>query len=94
MTGVSSEDEAFGDIYSALGNMASLDDEVAGLTGLFGAFGGIVDNLASMDVEIVGDFGAVLKSYEVKVGDTVTVSLTEGTALKTSNGTCEIVSEN
>ena len=43
-----------------------------------------------MEVKILGDYGDVLRSVEMKTGDVVTLSLSEGTALQISEGSCTL----
>lgn len=73
--------ETAGDIYSSLGGM--FNDE---LGGLFGSLGGMMGEVINASVEIIGDYGSVLKSFELKTGDSVQITLQEGTALQLSDG--------
>ena len=82
----------FGGVYSALGDAASsLGGEDWG--GLFGSLGGMMSEVLNTQVEILGDYGAVLKSFELKAGDSVRVTLTENTALQISDGTCVLIAD-
>ena len=79
-----SDGDAYGDLYSGLGDAySSIDSEFGGL---MGALGGMMGDVLTTSVDIIGDYGTVLKSYELKTGDTVTVKLEEGTALQISDG--------
>ena len=79
-----SDGDAYGDLYSGLGDAyAGLDSN---LGGLMGALGGMMGEIVTTSVEIIGDYGTVLKTYELKTGDSVTVKLEEGTALQISDG--------
>jgi len=42
-------------------------------------------------VEIIGNYGDVLKSYNLKTGETMNIVLEEGTALQISDGSCTLV---
>ncbi len=44
-------------------------------------------------VEILVNHGTVLKSFEMKVGDSVRVTPVEGTALQISDGTCVLTAD-
>ena len=79
-----SDGDTYGDLYSGLGDAyAGLDSN---LGGLMGSLGGMMGDLITTSVEIIGDYGTVLKTYELKTGDSVTVKLEEGTALQISDG--------
>lgn len=80
--------ETYGDLYSSLGGMFGDD-----LGGLMGSLGGMLGDVINARVEIVGDYGTVLKSFELKAGDTVRITLEENTALQVSDGTCVLVAD-
>ena len=63
------------------------------LGGLMGSLGGMMSVVSYAEVEILGDYGTVLKSFEMKTGDTVRVSLTENTALQITEGTCVLIAD-
>ena len=89
---LSTAGDDFGGMYSALGDAASsLGGEDWG--GLFGSLGGMMSEVLNTQVEILGDYGAVLKSFELKAGDSVRVTLTENTALQISAGTCVLIAD-
>ena len=73
--------ETYGDAYSSLGGV--FGDE---LGGLMGSLGGMMSEMINAEVEILGNYGTVLKSFELKSGDSVRITLEEGTALQLSNG--------
>ncbi len=79
-----SDGDAYGDLYSSLGDAYSSMD--SGLGGLIGSLGGMMGEVITTSVEILGDYGSVMKSYELKIGDSVTVRLEEGSALQISDG--------
>ena len=80
--------ETYGDVYSSLGGL--FGDE---LGGLMGSLGGMMGEVINAEVEIVGDYGTVLKSFEMKTGDSVRITLEEKTALQISDGVCVLVSD-
>ena len=80
--------ETAGDIYSSLGGM--FNDE---LGGLFGSLGGMMGEVITASAEIIGDYGSVLKSFELKSGDSVRITLQEGTALQLSDGAFTLISD-
>ena len=84
-----SDGDTYGDLYSGLGNAYSGIDSSLG--GLMGSLGGMMGDLITTGVDIIGDYGTVLKSYELKTGDSVTVKLEEGTALQISDGSVLLV---
>ena len=81
--------EALNDAYSGLGNAydALLGE---GWGQLMGAAGDILESTSDMDVEILGDYGTVIKSVSMKTGDVVTLTLEENTALNITDGSCTI----
>ena len=52
--------------------------------------GGMAADVIDMTVEIVGDYGDVLKRYDMKAGDSLPIALKPGTALKITDGSCTI----
>lgn len=83
--------DAYGDMYSSLGDAYSSIDSALG--GLMGSLGGMMGEIMNTEVEIIGDYGTVLKSFELKAGDSVRITLTEGTALQISDGTCILIAD-
>ena len=88
---LSTSGDTYGDMYSALGGMADSLGEDWG--GLFGSLGGMMSDVINAEVEILGDYGAVLKSFELKAGDSVRITLSEGTALQITDGTCVLIAD-
>ena len=86
-----SDGDTYGDLYSGLGEAYSSMDSSLG--GLMGALGGMMGEVLTTSVEILGDYGTVLKTYELKTGDSVTVKLEEGTALQISDGSVLLIAE-
>ena len=80
--------DTYGNAYSSLGSLFS--DE---LGGMFDSLGGMMGNLINAQVEILGDYGTVLKSFELGVGDTARITLEEGTALQITDGACTLIAD-
>ena len=80
--------ETYGDAYSSLGGL--FGDE---LGGLMGSLGGMMSDMINAEAEIIGNYGTVLKSFELKSGDSVRITLEEGTALQLSDGAFILISE-
>lgn len=80
--------DTYGDAYSSLGGLFGGD-----LGGMMNSLGGMMGDLINAEVEILGDYGTVLKSFELGVGDTARITLTEGTALQISDGTCVLIAD-
>lgn len=79
-----------GDAYGALGNAIDSFGGTSGFGNLFNAFGGLMEEISGVTVQIIGNYGDVLASRELKEGETVQVNLKTGTALKISDGTCTL----
>ena len=88
---LSTSGETYGDMYSALGGVADSLGEDWG--GLFGSLGGMMSDVINAEVEILGDYGTVLKSFELKAGDSVRITLSDGTALQITDGTCVLTAD-
>lgn len=86
--------EKLGDAYSSLGSaLEGLDDENSGAGGLMDALGGMMEDVALTRVEVLGDYGSVRKSFEMKGGETTTITLEENTALEVTGGTVSLEAE-
>ena len=79
--------------YGALGDAMDALDGSQGYGSMFGAFGGMFEEYVGMTVEILGDYGDVLKSWDLKAGDAMSITLKAETALQISDGSCTIVAE-
>ena len=80
--------DTYGDVYSSLGGLFGDD-----LGGMMDSLGGMMGDLINAQVEILGDYGSVLKSFELGVGDSSRITLEEGTALQISDGTCVLIAD-
>ena len=79
------------DLYSSLGNMLdSLDEGDTGYGDTFESIGGAMGAMASATISILGDYGTVLKSYNMKKDETVQVTLEENSALEIKDGSCTL----
>ena len=88
---IQTEGDTYGDMYSSLGDAYSMFDDSLG--SLMGSLGGMMSSISYAEVAILGDYGTVLKSFEMKAGDSVRISLTENTALQISEGTCVLIAD-
>ena len=82
-------------VYSSLGSAYdSLDTSSSENTwsNLFGALGGMMEQLSELEVEILGDYGDVLKKVTLKKDASADLTLSEGTALQISEGSAKLVS--
>ena len=80
--------DTYGDVYSSLGGLFGDD-----LGGMMDSLGGMMGDLINAQVEILGDYGSVLKSFELGVGDSSRITLEEGTALQITDGTCVLIAD-
>ena len=80
--------DTYGDAYASLGGFFGGD-----LGGMMNSLGGMMGDLINAQVSILGDYGTVLKSFELRVGDSSRITLEEGTALQISDGTCVLVAD-
>ena len=96
ITCLETEGEKVGSAYSSLGSAYdALDDSSDGnWSSLFSSLGNIMGDLSEMEVEILGEYGDVLRSVSMKAGDTVELKLEEKTAIKITDGSCTIESVN
>lgn len=81
---------ALGDAIGSLGGLTGNSSEFNALGDLMGATGDYARAVSWTTIEIVGDFGAIIKSYEIKKDESVSITLEDGTALKISGGQCEL----
>ena len=95
VTCIGTTGESVGESYGALGDMLdALDDDGDDNWGsLYNSLGGIMGDYYNMTIEIIGDYGDVLASYDMKKDDSFSIVLNENTALKITDGSCTIKSE-
>ncbi len=80
--------DTYGDAYSSLGGFFGGD-----LGGMMNSLGGMMGDLINAQVEILGDYGTVIKSFELGVDDTARITLEEGTALQITDGVCVLLAD-
>ena len=85
--------EQMNDTYGSLGDAFDAIEGGNEFGSLFGMLGGMAEDYVDMTVEIIGDYGDVLKTYSMKTGDTMSITLKEETALQITDGSCMIVVE-
>ncbi len=91
ITCVQSDGESYGEMYSSFGSIYSgMEGGDDGLGSLMGALGGMMGTVLPVTVEILGDYGTVLKSMELKAGDSAVITLTAETALQISDGSVRL----
>lgn len=92
LTCTATSGENLGNAYSSLGGLfGSLSEEDGtNYSELFGSLGGIVGDMVSTQVKIIGDYGTVIKSYEMKTEQTMQIILEEKTALQIEDGSCSL----
>lgn len=83
--------ETYGGMYSSFGDFYGGIDSALG--GLMGSVGDMMGELINAEVKIIGDYGTVLKSWELKAGDSIKITLSEKTALQISEGTCVLAAD-
>ena len=93
ITCTGTDGEQMNDAYGALGSAFDKMDGSGSndYSNLFGALGGLMENYVDLTVEIIGNYGDILKSYSLKTGETLNIVLEEGTALQISDGSCTLV---
>jgi len=80
-----------GQAYDSLGDaLDALDGGSSGIGSVFDMFGGFMEDTVDMTVEIVGNYGDVLKRRTMKTGETASITLETGTALRISDGSCTL----
>ena len=78
--------DTYGGLYSSLGDLYGGSNSALG--GLIGSLGGMMSDIINAEVKIIGDYGTVLKSFELKAGESARITLDKNTALQISEGTC------
>ena len=93
ITCLESEGENIADAYSSLGDaIDSLDKDNEGLGSLLGTLGGMMGDIVTTEIKVLGDYGTELKSFSLKGGESTTITLEANTALEISGGTCTLES--
>ena len=93
ITCLSTDGESLGSMYSSLGSAYdSMDSSGTSWSSLFGALGGMMEEISELEIEILGDYGDVLKRMTLKKDASADITLNEGTALQISDGTARLVS--
>ena len=91
ITCVATDADAFSDGFSSLGSMM---DGLTGsggssLTGLYSSLGSLYAALdEGAKIEVIGDYGSVIKSVQLKKGESASITLEGKVALKISDGSC------
>lgn len=94
ITCLSTEGESLNNMYSSLGSAYdSMDSSVTSWSNLFGALGGMMEEISELEVEVLGDYGDVLKKVTLKKDASVDITLNEGTALQISEGTAKLITK-
>lgn len=95
ITCVSTEGESLNNMYNSLGSAYdSLDSgSDTSWSSLFGALGGMMEEMSELEIEILGDYGDVLKKVTLKKDSSADLILSEGTALQISEGTAKLISK-
>lgn len=85
--------EQMNDAYGSLGDAFDALEGGNEFGSLFGMLGGMAENYVDMTVEIIGDYGDILRTYSMKTGDTMSITLKAETALQIMDGSCTITAE-
>ncbi len=94
ITCIETAGETLGSMYSSMGNIyGALEGSSNGLGAMMGSLGGMMGNVINTTVEILGDYGTVLKSFEMKGGESTYITLSEKTAIQITNGSCTLEAE-
>ena len=93
LTCIATAGEQMNDAYGSLGSAFDALDGGNEFSSLFGMLGGMAEDYVDMTVEIIGDYGDVLRTYSMKTGDSMSITLREETALQISDGSCTIIME-
>ena len=93
LTCIATAGEQMNDAYGSLGSAFDALDGGNEFSSLFGMLGGMAEDYVDMTVEIIGDYGDVLRTYSMKTGDSMSITLREETALQITDGSCTIIAE-
>ncbi len=91
ITCLSTDGEDINNVYGSLGS--AYDSMLGGdsWSNLFGALGNMMEEVSELEVEILGDYGDVLRRVTLKKDASADLTLNEGTALKISEGSAKLV---
>ena len=91
ITCLSTDGEDINNVYGSLGS--AYDSMLGGdsWSNLFGALGSMMEEVSELEVEILGDYGDVLRRVTLKKDASADLTLNEGTALKISEGSAKLV---
>lgn len=92
VTCIKTDMDDLGSAYTSLGNLYSALGAGDDLGSAMGDLGNAFGKMYGMTVEIVGAYGAVQSSNELKAGESISINLVEGTALKLTGGKCTVES--
>ena len=91
VTCLSTDGESLSSVYGSLG---SAYDSMSGggdsWSSLFGALGNMMEQVSELEIEILGDYGDVLKKVTLKKDASTELTLSEGTALQISEGSARL----
>ena len=84
--------EDLNNAYTSLGNAYDALGEEPGSNygSIFGALGDLFETIAELELNILGGFGEVLQNVSLKKGESVPLTLQDGTALEVIDGSCEL----
>ena len=80
-------DDSYQQYVSSMSGLAGLLDEGEAYSTLFQALGTLAGDPV-VSISIVGTYGNIIKSYELKKGQSVKITLNANTAIKISDGSC------
>jgi len=87
------------ELSRSFGSLGAMMDGLSGnggsaMTDLYSSLGSLYASLdEGVTVEIIGDYGTVIKSVQLKKGESATLTLEGRVALKVSEGTCQLESK-
>lgn len=95
ITCLSTDGESLNEVYSSLGTAYDAIDSSSDTSwsSLFGALGNMMEEISELEIEVLGDYGDVLKTFTLKKDASADITLKEGTALQISAGTAKLISK-
>ena len=92
ITCAATDAEALTDSFGSLGSMMDgLSGGGSSFTDLYSSLGSLYSSLdEGVKIEIIGDYGSVIKSVQLKKGESVSLTLEGKVALKISDGSCRL----